>query len=317
LQKPRLFLRPHFAMPSIDSPVSAAFASGRPALSYEFFPPRSEEGLRGLQEVVRALATTRPAFTTVTYGAGGSTRERTFAVAEMLRAEGLGPVMPHLTCVGSSRAELEALSDRVHADGYRSLMTLRGDPPRGERAFVPAADGLANARELVELLTARHPDFCCGVAGYPETHPEAASAAADLAYLRTKVDAGASFVTTQLFFDNDVYFSFVERCRAAGIKVPILPGLLPASSLAQIRRFTELCGASLPAELVGRLERAGGEGPAAEQVGIDWCAEQMAGLLRGGAPGIHLYILNKARAALSRELGDAFRAAPAGAAGET
>jgi methylenetetrahydrofolate reductase (NADPH) len=296
-------------MPTPDPAVAPLLCSGTPVLSYEFFPPKSDEALAHLRTVVQALQPTRPAFTTVTSGAGGSTQSRTLEVAALLRAHGLGPVMPHLTCVGSTRAELEALADRLHASGYRNIMTLRGDPPKGSTTFVAPADGLGNARDLVALLRARHADFCCGVAGYPELHPEAVSAEVETTYLKAKLDAGASFVTTQLFFDNRVYFDFVARCRRAGITAPILPGLLPASSLAQIRRFTALTKTALPAELIHQLEAVGGEGEAAEQVGIDWCARQMADLLANGAPGIHLYILNKARAALSRELGDAFRAA--------
>ena len=291
-----------------DPSVASLLATGTPLLSYEFFPPKSDEAMRMLRTVLLALAPTRPAFTTVTYGAGGSTQSRTFEVAAALREHGLSPVMPHLTCVGSSRPELEALSDRIHAAGFRNIMTLRGDPPKGSHTFVAPADGLSNARDLVALLRGRHPDFCCGVAGYPELHPEAVSSESEIAYLKSKVDAGAGFVTTQLFFDNTVYFAFVERCRRAGIAVPILPGLLPVSSLHQIRRFTDLTKTVLPPDLIHALEQAGGEGEAAEQAGIDWCARQMEELLRQGAPGIHLYILNKARAALSRELGDAFRA---------
>jgi methylenetetrahydrofolate reductase (NADPH) len=290
-----------------DRTIDSLLASGQPVLSYEFFPPKSEEALQNLRGTVAALKGTHPAFVTVTYGAGGSTQARTFEVCAMLRTEGLTPVMPHLTCVGSTRAELESVCDQIYSQGYRNIMTLRGDPPKGSKSFVATADGLANARDLVHLIKHRHADLCCGVAGYPELHPEAISAEAELAYLKQKVDAGAGFITTQLFFDNDHYFRFVERCRQAGIRVPVLPGLLPVSSLNQIRRFTELCGSSLPPELVASLERAGGEGEAAEQAGINWCARQMVSLLKGGAPGVHLYILNKARAALSRELADAFR----------
>ena len=214
--------------------------------------------------------------------------------------------MPHLTCVGSSKAELRVLADRIYDSGYRNIMTLRGDPPQGETEFVPPSDGLGNARDLVKLLQSVHPEFCCGVAGYPETHPEAESVESEMAYLKEKVDAGASFVTTQLFFDNDHYYRFVDRCATEGIEVPILPGLLPASSLKQLTRFRDLCGASIPEGLLARLEKAGEDGDALVETGIDWCVDQMDDLLAHGAPGIHLYILNQARAALHDRLVSVF-----------
>jgi methylenetetrahydrofolate reductase (NADPH) len=211
--------------------------------------------------------------------------------------------MPHLTCVGHSRGELETIADRIHRDGFRNIMTLRGDPPKGATEFQPAPDGLRHADELVALLKARHAEFCLGVAGYPEKHPEAPSADADLAHLRRKVDAGAAFVTTQLFFDNDAYYRFVERCRVAGIAVPIVPGIMPVLALKQIQRFTAMCGASLPAKLVRRLEAAGDQPEVAEAIGIDWALGQIRDLLAHGAPGYHLYILNRAKSALALAAG--------------
>jgi methylenetetrahydrofolate reductase (NADPH) len=210
--------------------------------------------------------------------------------------------MPHLTCVGSSRAELNAIADEIHARGFRNIMTLRGDPPKGDTTFTPAPDGLAHASDLVALLKARHADFCCGVAGYPEMHPEAVSAEADLQHLKNKVAAGGSFITTQLFFDNRVYFDFVARCRASGIECPIVPGLLPAISLKQVQRMCTMCRAVLPEALGRAMEAAGGDGEAAEYVGIRWAERQMEELLERGAPGIHLYVLNRTKAALSREI---------------
>ncbi len=211
--------------------------------------------------------------------------------------------MPHLTCVGHSRPELHAIADRLHAGGFRNIMTLRGDPPKGETAFTPAPDGLRYASDLVTLLRARHPDFCLGVAGYPEKHPEAPSLDADLAHLKHKVDAGAAFITTQLFFDNAVYYRFVEKCRAAGITVPIVPGIMTVLSLKQIQRFTALCGAVLPAKLLARLEAAGDQPDIVETLGIDWALAQIRDLLANGAPGYHLYILNRAKSALALAAG--------------
>ena len=274
----------------------------RPLLSFEFFPPKDDTALAGLQTVARQLSTLKPDFVTCTYGAGGSTRDRTLQVCDLLRAEGLGPVMPHLTCVGSSRTELNHLADDFHQRGFRNIMTLRGDPPKGDTTFRPAPDGLAYASELVSLLKSRHADFCCGVGCYPETHPEAASPEDDLRHFAHKISVGGDFGTTQLFFDNAVYFRFVARCRAAGVSAPILPGLLPAISLKQVQRMCAMCKTTLPPELARELEAAGGDGEAAELVGLRWAERQIEDLLAGGAPGIHLYILNRAKAALSHEL---------------
>lgn len=293
--------------PFIDTPLRERFAAAtRPLLSYEFFPPKSDAGMAALQEAVEGLVHTHPDFVTVTYGAGGSTRNLTFEIAALLRRFRYGPVMPHLTCVGSSRDELHAIADRIWEDGFRNIMTLRGDPPKGETAFTPPADGLACARDLVALLKSRHPGFSLGVAGYPEGHPEAVSPQSELDYLKSKIDAGADFITTQLFLENDAYYRFVDRCRAAGISVPILPGLMPALSLPQIRRITAMCGAALPPELVKRLEHAGDHPERATSAqmsaGILWCTEQIVDLLQQGVPGIHLYILNQIRPAMSYQL---------------
>lgn len=286
-----------------DSRIADLLAHARrPLLSFEFFPPKDEAALAGLKSVSQQLQALRPDFVTCTYGAGGSTRQRTLQVCEILRAEGFTPVMPHLTCVGSSRAELNELADDLHQRGFRNIMTLRGDPPKGDTTFRPAADGLAHASELVTLLKARHADFCCGVACYPETHPEATSADADLNHFAHKIAVGGDFGTTQLFFDNEVYFRFVEKCRAAGVTKPILPGLLPAISLKQVQRMCTMCKTTLPPELARQLEAAGGDGDAAELVGIRWAERQIEDLLARGVPGIHLYILNRAKAALSDEL---------------
>ena len=230
-------------------------------------------------------------------------RERTAQVCDFLRRDFGLTVMPHLTCVGHSRAELGRIADRIHGGGFRNIMTLRGDPPKGQTEFVPYQDGLRYANDLVALLKARHPDFCLGVGGYPETHPEAPSAEADLQNLKRKVDAGAAFVTTQLFFENQVYYRFVDRCRKAGITVPIVPGIMPALSLKQIQRITGMCGTALPADLARRLESAGDNTEAMEAAGLDWAITQIRDLLGHGIPGYHLYILNRAKGALALAAG--------------
>lgn len=286
-----------------DRPISELFAQKRPVRSLEFFPPKDEAGVEALRAAATALKRMSPDFVSVTYGAGGTTRDRTAQVSALLKNDFGFTVMPHLTCVGHSRDELAAIADRIHSDGFRNIMTLRGDPPKGSAEFKVASNGLRYAHELVDLLKARHSDFCLGVAGYPEKHPEAPSFDIDLTHLRRKVDAGAGFITTQLFFDNTVYYRFVERCRACGITVPIVPGIMPVLSLKQVQRFTQMCGASLPTPLITRLEVAAEDADVVETIGIDWALTQIRGLIANGAPGYHLYILNRAKGALALTAG--------------
>ena len=286
-----------------DRPISELFAQHRPLRSLEFFPPKDDAGVEALRQTAAALKKISPDFVSVTYGAGGSTRERTAQVSRLLRTEIGFTVMPHLTCVGHSRDELNRVADDLHSGGYRNIMTLRGDPPKGQTEFVPYKDGLRYGSDLVALLKARHADFCLGVGGYPEKHPEAPTLEVDLDNLKRKVDAGAAFVTTQLFFDNAVYYRFVQQCRARGITVPIVPGIMPVLSLKQIKRFTEMCGASLPAKLIKRLEAAGEAPEIVESVGNEWAVTQIRDLLAHGAPGYHLYIMNRAKSALALAAG--------------
>jgi len=286
-----------------DRPISELFAQHRPLRSLEFFPPKDEAGVEALRLTANTLKRISPDFVSVTYGAGGTTRERTAQVSRLLRQEIGFTVMPHLTCVGHTRDELNGVADQLHAGGYRNIMTLRGDPPKGQTEFVPYQDGLRYGSNLVALLKARHADFCLGVGGYPEKHPEAPSLEVDLDNLKRKVDAGAAFITTQLFFDNAVYYRFVEKCRARGINVPIVPGIMPVLSLKQVKRFTEMCGAHLPPQLVTRLEVAAENADVVEMVGIDWALNQIRGLLANSAPGYHLYIMNRAKSALALAAG--------------
>jgi methylenetetrahydrofolate reductase (NADPH) len=288
---------------SPDRPLSQVFAERRPLRSLEFFPPKDDAGVEALRKTASALRPIAPDFVSVTYGAGGSTRQRTSEVSGLLKTEFGFTVMPHLTCVGHTREELHEIADRIHADGFRNIMALRGDPPKGAAAFAPDVGGLRYASELIRLLKERHPEFCLGAAGYPEKHPEAESEESDLANLKRKLEAGAAFVTTQLFFDNEAFYRFVDRCRRAGITAPILPGLMPVLSLKQVTRFTSLCGASLPPKLVRRLEAAGEAAEIVEAVGIDWALGQIRDLLAHGAPGYHLYILNRAKSALALAAG--------------
>jgi methylenetetrahydrofolate reductase (NADPH) len=293
----------NFSLPLPDLRIDDLIKqASRPLLSYEFFPPKSEAAEEKLTRTIAGLADTRPDFVTVTYGAGGSTQEKTFSIAQSLREKAFGPVMPHLTCVGKTAAELQAVADDIHDRGFRNIMTLRGDPPKGQEAFTPIDGGLSCARDLVTLLMDRHSDFCLGVAGYPEGHPESRGEDIELDYLKSKVDAGASFITTQLFLENEPFYRFRDRCESIGIEVPILPGVMPAMSTSQIQRIAAMCGAALPAELIAKLEKAGEDTEAQQQAGILWCTEQILDLLRHGVPGIHLYILNQVRPALSYSL---------------
>jgi len=279
----------------------------RPWLSLEFFPPKTDAGMEKLGYNAQLLTAANPDFVTVTWGAGGSTQQRTLDVCRMLRETGFAPVMPHLTCVGVGRAELEHIVDGMYEEGYRNIMTLRGDPPKGESNFVPHPDGLHYAGELVELIKSRHADMCCGVAGYPEVHPEAESFERDLVHLKGKIDAGGDFVTTQLFYDNAKYFSYFDKCREQGIKTLILPGVLPVVSLKQVERLSVMCGSVVPEQLMADLNAANGDIAEEEQIGLDFTVRQIDELLAAGAPGVHLYILNDSKAALSRELMACFR----------
>lgn len=282
-----------------DPQITDILSKKRPILSIEFFPPKEASGVPQLKEIASTISQTHPDFVSVTYGAGGSTRERSLEVAKMLKTDLSLTVMPHLTCVGATRAELEEIIHSFYAEGFRNIMALRGDPPKGQTTFQAHAGGFHHASELVTLIRSLHPDICCGVAGYPEKHPEAADLDADLLHLKEKVSAGGGFITTQLFFRNDKYFTFVEKARKLGITTPILPGIMPVLSLKQVQRFAQLCGSDLPPELAHRLEAAGENPEAVEDVGIAWAMEQIQELLRGGAPGAHLYVLNRARSALA------------------
>jgi methylenetetrahydrofolate reductase (NADPH) len=272
----------------------------QPAASVEFFPPQNDEGNALLWNTVSTLKqNTHPAYVSITYGAGGSTRSRTMEIARRLQNEYHFTVMVHLTCVGSSRNDLEGIIEELYQGGFRNIMALRGDPPKGETSFQQYKDGFRYGGDLVELIKKLHPDICVGGGAYPEKHPEAASLETDLDSLKRKVDQGADFLTTQLFFDNEVYFRFVERCRRAGIQVPIVPGILPVLSLSQVRRFCKMCGSTLPRALERQLERVESNDEAVQSVGIAWAWHQIRDLLRSGAPGYHLYILNRAPAALA------------------
>ena len=273
-----------------------------PLISMEFFPPKTEAAQNNFHKGAVELTGLMPGFVSVTCGAGGSAAGPTLEISKQLRSLGYGTVMPHCTCVGMSRAELIRSTDEIVAQGFQNIMALRGDPPRGEKVFKPAANGFRYAAELVAFLRERHPQLCIGVAGYPEKHPESESLEDDIRYLKEKVDAGADFITTQLFLHNHVYFDFVEKCRVAGIAVPVIPGLLPIISLEQIRRMKTFCEFHVPDVLLKNLEAAQNDPVKMERIGLYWAIEQISELIEGGAPGIHLYLLNRAQTAFYPEL---------------
>jgi len=279
--------------------IKHRLATNDPLFSVEFFPPKSDDSAQQLLLTAEQMQVYNPDFVSITYGAGGSTRSRTLNYARKLHEDYGYAVMPHLTCVGHSREELKQTIAEFKSAGLKQIMALRGDPPKGETSFVPHPDGLRYANELVQLIREVYPECELGVAGYPEKHPEAPSLEIDLLNLKRKVDAGATFVTTQLFFDNNAYFEFVYNCRRVGITVPILPGLMSVTSYKQALRFCDMCGTSVPTALNEQLIAAGDDEAAVEAIGIKWSYQQAHELLKRGAPGIHLYILNRSGPAIA------------------
>jgi len=268
---------------------------GEPVFSFEFFPPKTDDGVRQLFETVDALRPLAPSYVSVTYGAGGSTRQRTLELVKRLKRETEVEAMAHLTCVGASREELAAVLDELAEAGIQNVLALRGDPPRGETSFTPHPEGFRYASELVAFIRSR-PErwrFCLGAAAYPEGHVETRDLTADLANLKLKVDAGADFLVTQLFFENAHYFRFAERARAAGIAVPIIPGIMPFTNVDQTERFTAMCGAAIPPPLRAAMEVRRADADSARDLGVAYATLQCAELLRRGAPGIHFYTLNR------------------------
>lgn len=269
--------------------------SGQRSFSFEFGPPRTPAGMRTLLRTVTELRELEPSFVSVTYGAGGGTRHNTIEAVTRIKQDLGIEAMAHLNATGHARAEVRGILTQLRDAGFENVNLLRGDPPRGEDAFVPAPDGFRYGSELVRFARKEGFDFCIAGGAYPEGHLECESKSADLLHLKEKVEAGLDFAITQLFFDNGLYFDFVTRARAIGIDVPIVPGLMPIRDTAQIQRIAYMCGATIPARLARRLERA--DTPeAAEEVGVAWATDQAIELLERGAPGIHFYTLNQSTA---------------------
>jgi methylenetetrahydrofolate reductase (NADPH) len=276
--------------------ISEILGGSEPCFSFEFFPPKTEEGTAALFESVGDLHRLDPGFVSVTYGAAGSTRDGTVEVTARIQQEYGIETMAHLSVVGETAEGLETILRRFADAGIENVMALRGDPPRGEKEFTPAPGGLTSSAELAAFIRGFEPtsEFGIGASCFPEVHPEAASAAADIAFLREKVEAGAEFLVSQFFFDNDVYFDWLAEVREAGIDVPVIPGILPIISRAGLHRFCKVCEAKIPNRLDEQLAALGGDEEAERAFGIAYAARQCEQLLAAGAPGIHFFVLNRA-----------------------
>jgi len=267
------------------------FDQKKRVLSFELSAPR-DNNIDGLFRTVGELKKLMPDYISITYGAGGSSRDMTYGIAVRLKEVGALPLM-HFTCVGHSRSEIKDLLNQVKAAGIENILALRGDPPKGQTSFVPAPDGFRYANELIEFIRSEGYDFCLGIAGYPEGHSEAKSLEEDIQNLKRKIDAGGEYIITQLYFDNRDYFKYVERLRAMGITLPIQPGIWLLTDYAQTQRICNLCGAKIPEDVVRHLESIKDDKEKVTQFGIDLATGQCEELLRRGAPGIHFYVLNK------------------------
>ncbi len=268
----------------------------RPLFSFEFFPPKTPEGETNLQKALRELEPLAPDYVSVTYGAGGTTRETTIDIVTNLKEQFGIEAMAHFTCVNATRDDLRGTLDRMRDAGVENVLALRGDPPQGQERWAKTDGGLEFSRELVELIRAEYPDFVVGGAAFPETHIHASSPEDDVRFLKAKVDAGMQFLITQLFFDNAHYFDFVARAREAGVDVPIIPGVMPITSFEGIKRMTKLSAAELPEGLERELELRREDPEAVAELGVSYATLQCADLLAGGAPGIHFITLNRSPA---------------------
>jgi methylenetetrahydrofolate reductase (NADPH) len=275
--------------------IRELISSGQPCFSFEFFPPKDEDGFDQLRETLGSLRELRPSFVSVTWGAGGSTRRQTVDLVTHIKQDYGIEAMAHISCVGSSRDETGQVLQRLAEAHIENVLAIRGDPPRGNIQFEPHPDGFNYANELVAFIQ-REFDFCLGAACYPEKHVEAPSMELDLFNLKRKVEAGCEFLITQLFFDNQKYFDFVARVRAMGIGVPIIPGIMPITNVAQIERFTNICGATIPPSLMNELRLQRDDPHAVLSLGVAYATAQGLELLQRGAPGIHFYTLNKSPA---------------------
>jgi methylenetetrahydrofolate reductase (NADPH) len=273
--------------------VIEALRQEKPTISFEFFPPKTQEGESRLFEVIEEMKSLRPDFASVTCGAMGTARDKTLFWAEQIKEKFQIEPVVHLTCVAESKKNILGHLKEMQSAGINNVLALRGDPPEGEENFRPPHDGFRFAKELIIFIKSHNFDFCIGVAGYPEGHRETASLEKDTQYLKEKIEAGADYIITQLFFDNRFFFDFQKRCSKAGINAPIVPGIMPITGLKQLRKLIEICGASVPEKLLRELERADGDKEAVRRIGIDQAVSQCEELLQAGVPGIHFFVMNK------------------------
>jgi methylenetetrahydrofolate reductase (NADPH) len=274
--------------------IADVFKKKSRVLSFELFAPKRDEDMDKLFQTVEALKKQGPDYISITYGAGGTSRSKTVEIATRLKQVGVLPLM-HFTCVDHSRAEIKQLLDKVRQSGIENILALRGDAPQGQISFTPPPDGFRYANELVRFIRDEGYDFCLGIAGYPEGHPEAKNKEADFQSLKKKVEAGGQFIVTQLFFDNRDYFQYVERVRAMGISLPVQPGIWLLTDYHQIQKICGLCGATLPQALRDQLEPVKEDKEAVARIGVEYATRQCEELLRKGAPGIHFYVLNRSQ----------------------
>lgn len=268
---------------------------GLPTISFEFFPPKTEEGFASLYRTIDELHPLKPSYVSVTYGAGGSTRQKTVDLVSRIQNDLKIRAMAHLTCVGHVADEIGQILDQLWNGGICNILALRGDPPVGQSQFVATEGGFGYANELAAFVRGRH-DFCIGVAGYPEGHPQCLNRTRDLENLKRKIDAGGNYVVTQLFFDNEKFYRFRDAARAMGIKVPIIAGIMPVLNVAQIKRFISMCGAKLPHPLLLKIESVETNAEAVHAIGVNYAIQQCRDLLKNSVDGLHFYTLNKSKA---------------------
>ncbi len=275
--------------------IDQLLSTSEPTFSFEFFPPKTEQGEANLIAALRELKELDPAYVSVTYGAGGTTQDKTLEIVSRLQSEFDLTAMAHFTCVSATEAELRSVLDQMRDAGIGNVLALRGDPPQGQEEWVKTEGGLEYSSQLVRMLKSDY-DFAIGAACFPEGHIHATSPEDDLRHLKEKVDEGVDFLITQLFFDNDLYYDFVDRARGIGIDVPIIPGIWPITGYAQIARVTAMCGATLPEHLLAELEARKDDEEAVAEFGVAYATLQTADLLANGAPGAHFYTLNRSPA---------------------
>ena len=278
-----------------DMRIDSLIGRGKPTISFEFFPPKNDAGFQQLYGAIDELKSLRPSYVSVTYGAGGSTRQKTVELVERIQREIGIRSMAHLTCVGHTADEIGSILDDLWKAGICNVLALRGDPPVGQTQFTKTAGGFGYADELVQFARGRH-DFSIGVAGYPEGHPQCLNKVRDLEHLKRKVDNGANFIVTQLFFDNEDFYRFRDAARAMGISVPIVAGIMPILNVGQIKRFISMCGAKIPQPLLLKLESLENAPQAVHAAGVDYATAQCLDLLGKGTEGIHFYTLNRSKA---------------------